>query len=455
MSPVDLADRFRVAPSLPDLPSRRRGLRARSTSFVKNTNTTPGRLVLFTLVIVILVLVAGLYTAATAADRKNQRDLLLAEIEPVANASQTLYSSLSIADSAANTAFLTGGVESPELRDRYNDAIGTSSAAIIAATQSLETSDGNHTQSLAEINADLAVYTGLVETARANNRIGNPVGSAYLASASSLMQDQILPEAADLFDAQSSSVQEFSGEWSSPPWLSLIALALATLLLVLLQLWLRRVTGRKFNLGLGIATILVIIAFVWTALGGFLMASGNSRGLSEGAAPMSELTRTRIWVQQARAQETLDIVRRTDPVAASDERTRRMAEIRRTLSAYLDSGANADVGLDADGAVTNAVNALDAWQAAQRQADSLYQQGDYKGATAASTGQGPGQSGAAFDQLDSALVDAIEKARDRLRTVIDEARATSDTTPDAVRTLTVVAIFLSIAGIAPRVREYL
>lgn len=455
MSPLDVLEPVRVAPSLPDAPARRRGVRARVVRFLKGTNTTPGKLVAFTLLIVILVLVAGLYTAATAADRKNQRDLLLAEIEPVANASQTLYSSLSIADSAANTAFLSGGVESDELRTRYTDAIGTSSAAIIAATQSLETSDGDHSQALAEINANLAVYTGLVETARTNNRVGNPVGSAYLASASALMQDEILPAAADLFDAQSSSVQEFSGEWSSPPWLSMVALFLAAGLLVLLQLWLRRATGRQFNFGLAAATVFIVIALFWTALGGLIMASGNTRGLSEGAAPMSELTRTRIWVQQARAQETLDIVRRTDPVAASDERSQRMNEIRRTLSAYLASGTNADAGLDDDGAITDAVNALDGWQSAQRRADSLYQQGDYRGATQASTGQAAGQSGAAFDALDNSLVTAIDKARDRLRTVIDEARATSDTTPDAVRTFTVLAIIAAVGGIAPRVREYL
>lgn len=452
---VDTADTAKAAPVLPTSLSQRPGLRARLGRFLKGTNSTPGKMTAFTLVILLITLVTGLYTAQTASDRKTQRDLLLAEIEPVANASQTLYSSLSIADSAANTAFLTGGVESTELRDRYNDAIGTSAAAIIAATQSLETSESGQSQMLAEINAKLTTYTGLVETARTNNRVGNPVGTAYLAEASAMMQDDILPSAADLFDDQSSSVQEFSGEWSSPPWMSFIWLSIAVAMLVLLQVWLRRATGRQFNIGLAAATLLVVLALGWTMLGGLVMATGNSRGLSEGAAPMSELTRARIWVQQARATETLDIVRRTDPESASDERTRKMEEIRRTLSAYLESGSNADAGLDADGAITDAVNSLDDWQATQRRADSLYQQGDYQGAIAASTGREEGESGAAFDELDSALVDAIEKARDRLRSVIDEARATSDTTPDAVRTLTFLALLACVAGIAPRIREYL
>lgn len=445
----------RPAPTLPATLVQRRGIGARSIRFLKHSLTTPGKITLFSLITLIVVLAAGLYTAGNAADRKNQRDLLLAEIEPVANASQTLYSSLTIADSAANTAFLTGGIESPELRQRYLDAIGDSAAAIIAASQAVETGDGTQTQQLADINAQLTQYTGLVETARTNNRVGNPVASAYLAEASALMANEILPSAADLFDAQTSSVQEFSGDWSSPPWTSFVSLAAAILLLIWLQNWLRQQNGRRINLGLGIATGLVVIALAWTMVGGLVMATGNSRGLSEGAAPMSELTRARIWVQQARAQETLDMVRRTDPETASEERSRRMEDIRRTLSAYLDSGSNSDARLDQDGAVTRAITALDQWQASQRHADSLYQQGDYQGAVEYSTGQRPGESGLAFDTLDASLVESIDTARERLRSVIAEARATSDTTPDAVRTLTGLAIAFIVMGIAPRIREYL
>ena len=55
-------------------------------------------------------------------------------------------------------------------------------------------------QLLGRVNAQLAVYTGLVETARTNNRAGNPVGSSYLSEASSLMQTQILPDAQRLYE---------------------------------------------------------------------------------------------------------------------------------------------------------------------------------------------------------------------------------------------------------------
>ena len=78
--------------------------------------TTPGRMTLFAVVAIITVLVGGIVASNTITQRQSHHETLLAEVEPVANASQTLYSSLTIADSAANTAFITGGIEPAELR---------------------------------------------------------------------------------------------------------------------------------------------------------------------------------------------------------------------------------------------------------------------------------------------------------------------------------------------------
>src|SRR5260370_34882474 len=58
-------------------------------------------------------------------------------------------------------------------------------------------------QLLGRVNAQLSVYTGLVETARTNNRAGNPVGSSYLSEASALMQTQSLPDAQRLYEETS------------------------------------------------------------------------------------------------------------------------------------------------------------------------------------------------------------------------------------------------------------
>jgi flavin-binding protein dodecin len=93
--------------------------------------------------------------------------------------------------------------------------------------------------------------------------------------------------------------------------------------------------------------------------------------------------------------------------------------------------------------------------AAQNRADSLYQQGDYQGAITISSGQSEGDSGAAFEEFDESMQDAIEEARDTLRTRIDNARRTSSNGPDLIIALSTLAAFAVVVGIAPRIREYL
>jgi hypothetical protein len=49
----------------------------------------------------------------------------------------------------------------------------------------------HHGQVLAEANASLTTYTGLIESARANNRQGFPVGIGYLKNASTVLRSQV------------------------------------------------------------------------------------------------------------------------------------------------------------------------------------------------------------------------------------------------------------------------
>lgn len=435
----------------------RHPFRHRAVRLGNDVLTTPGRIALFAVLAILAILVAGITASNTITQRQAHHETLLAEVEPVANASQSLYSSLTIADSAANTAFITGGIEPAQLRDRYLQAIATSSSSIIAASQGLDRTDTESIDQLAHINAQLTTYTGLVETARTNNRVANPVGSAYLASASSLMQDTILPAAADLYDRQSSSVEDSDHEWSSPPWGSFLLLGLAIGVLLLAQQWLWKLTGRRINPGLALATALVIASLLITMIAGFLAANDNAKGLSEGAAPMNELTRQRINAQKVRAQETLNLVRRTDPDGSTAERAAVLGGVRNSLTVYLDTDepGTSHTSLDSNGAVTSAISSLDDWMAAQNRADSLYQQGDYQGAIMISSGQDEGDSGAAFDEFDESMQNAIEEARDTLRTRIDKARRTSSNGPDLIMALSTLAAFAVVVGAAPRIREYL
>ena len=74
----------------------------------------------------------------------------------------------------------------------------------------------------------LPVYTGEVETARADNRLGLPLGAAYLREASSLMRGTLLPAARDVSAQADAQLAADSGRATGLP-LAVLLLASAVL----------------------------------------------------------------------------------------------------------------------------------------------------------------------------------------------------------------------------------
>ncbi len=242
--------------------------------------------------------------------REATLDSVLAETEPLSFSAQNLYSALSVADAAATTAFISGGLEPPELRDTYAQAIGTASADLVYASGGLAASDVDSRRLLASISTDLSVYSGLVETARANNRTGHPVGAAYLSEASTLMQTSMLPMAQQLHVQQEADVADTQRDYSRPPWLALILILVALVALLVAQIVIARLSRRTFNLGLIVASSCTAILLAWMLVAGLVSSLDTKRALTEGARPIHELTAARILAQQARTEETLKLVRR-------------------------------------------------------------------------------------------------------------------------------------------------
>ena len=165
--------------------------------------TTPGRILVSGVVLITLVALSAFAIATTIQRRELALTTVLNHTEPLAFAAGQLYTTLSVADAAASTAFIAGA-EPREVRQRYEQAITNAAVALTQASSGL--TDAPMQELLSQINARLAEYAGLVETARTNNRAGNPIGSSYLSEASSLMQQQILPDAKRLYDETSARV---------------------------------------------------------------------------------------------------------------------------------------------------------------------------------------------------------------------------------------------------------
>ncbi|MEG8181314.1 hypothetical protein GZH49_22670 [Nocardia terpenica] len=407
--------------------------------------SSPAKLIAMGLLLLGLCLIAGAVTAATVSNRQQALDHLLDQAEPDANSAQRLYTSLSVADAAAGTAFISGGLEPKPVRDRYTQAIGDAAAELItqAATGAGETDARLRTG----LSTELPVYTGVIETARANNRDGHPVGAAYLSEASNLMQTTMLPMAQELQEHRSAAITDIQRRHVQPPWPAIVLPVLALGTLVVVQVYLARRWNRMLNPGLLLASGTLVILLAWTVIAGSLSAISTTEGRDNGTVPTSDLTESRILAQQARSAETLKLVRRD----ASGDYDHTYDDATAKLTGLLDAYPKHHPGAD-DVAAARA--ALDRWRGAHQRMNDALARGDFPGAAAVAIGSGPSEAAAAVDALDAALANGITKARETLRSDISAAARSLDFLSPGAIVLSVVAALCVLGGLWPRLREY-
>jgi hypothetical protein len=399
--------------------------------------TTPGVVAMIAIAVVASCIVGGVVCAAALNDRIAEQKAVLDHSEPFAYAAQNLYAALSAADAAAATAFLSGGRQTPLMRARYQQALGAAASALADATAGSPDSDTR--KALADVAAQLATYTGLVESARANNVQGHPIGSAYLREASSLMQTRLLPGAEQVYAADLARVDQAQRRIGSLPTIGLALLGLALVTIGVGSVIMFARTNRRFNLGLVAAAVVGVLVIVCVVVATRLAAGDVELGRTEGTARFGQLAKSRILAQQARTDETLQLITRGDITAGEEAFYGHIDD----LTAQLGTGSPA------------ATEAVQKWIAGHRRQVDAYRAGDYPGAVAQAIGTEPGESAAQFAVVEWTLRDAIERTRATLRDRVSDAGGYLAWTPTATLVLMTVAATLAVVGLWPRLKEFL
>ncbi|RZL81877.1 MAG: hypothetical protein EOP32_13735 [Rhodococcus sp. (in: high G+C Gram-positive bacteria)] len=412
--------------------------------------STPGRLSVLAGVLVAAALAAGVVTSAVTDARQREIDTLRTHSEPLADAAQSLYGSLSIADAAATTSFLFGGVEPVEVRERYNQAVGDASNALVSASTGVSPADTEAVGLLSEVSRRFAEYTSLVATARANDRSGNPVGITYLGNASSMMQGTILPLAHRLCTEQWTSVATTQTRTTRLPVVAFAVTTSAVLGLVLAQVYLARKSRRLVNPGLVVAALLMAGLLVWSVAALLVSASAAERARTTGTQPLSALVTARILAQQARADEVLGVLRRGSDSQSEVDFSRHSV----VLSEILEQHRNTSRGGVADAPVADAATALGGWRDTHTVLQQKLGNGDYPGAAALAVGPGELGSTARFAALDGALQSAIDRLRGEERDAVDDAYRAASLLPVGALVIGVLCGFAVGGGIWPRLNEY-
>jgi hypothetical protein len=409
-------------------------------------NTTPGRLLAIGAVLAMLGVLSAFAISTTITERQLQLTNVLDHTEPMAFAAGQLYTTLSVADAAAATAMISGA-EPRAVRQRYEQAITDAAVAVTRASSGL--TDPALVELLGRTNAHLAVYTGLIETARTNNRVGNPVGSSYLSEASALMQQTILPDAQRLYEATSARVDAETTASATIPAPVIIVVAITLLFGAFAHRWLARHTKRRVNVGLVIGGLAIAIMIIWVGTALAISTAGSRAAKNTAAESLRAVTSLAITAQQARADETLALIRRGDEDVRKRSYYQRVDQMRDELRDYLGRSDAVDKS-----GLAQADQLLQKWRQADERIDDYIRVGNYQAATQVALGTGEDDSTPAFDRLNDALNQGIQQSRTQLRSDISSARRVLSGTTVGGALLSIGAALAVALGLWPRLSEY-
>jgi hypothetical protein len=408
---------------------------------------TPVALTAWTVALVVLIAASAVSLELSVSNRHSAVDSALLTSEPLLVRAVNVYTRLSDADTTAADGFLSGAQQAVALRVRYNADVARAAASLSAAGDEAR---GNTQLSRAvrQISVDLPIYSGLVETARANSLLGFPVGASYLGEASNLMRTQILPAASSLYFTERARLE--SDRHAATAKLDLIigvVVLLATIgTLVALQRWFgsrfRRILSPPLIAGL----LIMLVMGGWVLVSAFSQNSDANKAEHDGVAPLNVFTQARILGLQARADDELTLVTRdsvptyqTDFTAATDQ----LAKLLNT----------APVGTD-PALLAAARQSLGQELGIHRQIRTDDTSGNLTGALALATGTSrrtdlPVVAG----QLDGSLSRGVTQSHGRFVDAMSSAGAVNGLTI-AIPILGLLGAALVILAVRPRLAEY-
>ncbi|WP_215455520.1 hypothetical protein [Streptomyces sp. ATCC 21386] len=431
--------------------------------------TEPGRLRIIGAVLALLVIAFGSVTAWQMNDRAAAADDVLHGSQPLSSAAAEIYSSLAAANTAASSGFLAGGQETPESREVYEREMGNAARNLaFAATASKSGSDSE--QRIAKLNALLPEYKGLVERARANNRLGYPLGGAYLRYANDKMQN-MLGEAQSIYDNENERLRDDYADATAYPWAALGLGALAIGGLVWAQRRNYRRTNRVLNHGLVAATAASTVVLLWLAGGHTLARAGLNDSYEHGVRSLTVLNDARIASLTARGNENLTLISRgaqsikitvDGEETTVDEFDHNFKKEMRNLEDRL--AAAERLADDSGGAkpVRAAGLAMEEWKARHGKARKADDRGDYQCARDQVIGgkatddcpDGDRPTGQCFDQVDTNLGLASTYEKDEFKAAARSGRAAMLGLPVGAAVLAVLGAAGAVLGIGRRLSEY-
>lgn len=415
-------------PSTLAAPTSRRRALARSL-----LHGTPGRMRLLAAASVVAALVIGAISANALLASRAAAERAANNTAQVIRA-QSIHVDLLRADALATNAFLVGGLESADQRARYDTAISAATTGIAAAAAA-QPADG---RALGELADEVRAYAALVEQARANNRLGLPVGAQYLRQASAGLRSDAIPIVQAVTEANEGRAEAEFGRADST--LQLFLGIVAILVLLGTALWLARRTHRYLNGPLtGAIGLLMVALIVAAATIGQIgqTAAAVSRGDYATAAALADVSTA---ANDARANESLTLISRGSGAAFQKAWVADDTVVRARLA---DAGASTPV-----------TRAWQSYATAHEKVRALDDGGQWDQAVALATTTEATGTGPLFEAFDAAVADARDTAS---ASAVDRLGGLGGPAPFyavAIGLIALVASWLVVRGVGRRIEEY-
>ncbi|TDX80922.1 hypothetical protein EDF35_0585 [Rathayibacter sp. PhB151] len=430
-----------AAPPAPPAPAQAAPAARRPTLLARATSTTPRTLRLLLVLTALAAVLFGVFgqqaasLQARAAQEAREQAAQLIGVQDVRN---LLVDANAI---AANT-FLVGGLEPAEQRQTYVDNLADASSRIaqLAATQP------DDAETLAKVATKLTTYSGLIEQARANNRQGFPVGSAYLDQASSQLTDAEKGILTDLNGLVTRGADRVAAAYDTVRFSVLLLIGSLAMLLLLIaaQVWLARRTHRYLNRPLATATGLLLLVGIGGAL---VLGSIAGRAAAVRAEPYQAtlvVSQALTAASDAKSLESFTLIKRGSGAALESE----------FQAAAKDAGDRLQAGVDdgiVDGALLTELNAwLDLHAAIREQDDG----GNWDDAVELATATGDGTANGAFTTFANDARLAIVDDTTTTRTELDDGSATASIASWILLAAGLAGALLAWRGVAQRLEEY-
>jgi hypothetical protein len=273
---------------------------------------------------------------------------------------QSVQIRLAQADADVTNSFLGFGLEPESQRLEYIDAIKAASRDLTVAANA----SSDDARVLGDANAALTRYTGYIGSARANNRLGKPVGANYLTTASALLGEEVLKPLEARAKADDAKLESaYSRAAHASLWLALVAV-IGLGVLVWAQFYLARHSRRILNIPLAAATVGLLVALIVAGVA-MVVAQSKANDVRDGSlANARALSKSRVAAFTAKSIESLTLIQRGSATAEDKAWSAQMKTAKNSLPR--DNGA-AREALEAYSVLHVSINEADFkgnWEAA-------------------------------------------------------------------------------------------